>query len=657
MPKTPSGLTEEEANKLSIATQKQIAGTMPKANELVKLSIGEGAYKYGIQQGNTVNWMDTGEFWPKDGWQGRTIGSWVGSGTAGILGQLGNPSARELNAADYHAQQFSEKTLSSGDFMNLFNTASQQPLGSPISPVVPDKIAPENSITGIQSVFGSQWTPSPAFTPELQARGIFGAVRIKGTNEVYTLGTGGTKETAESFLQKFGTSDQSGIVGEISKEQAIKLGITDTGQTAVAPGTPGAITSGGLANETPIDLDGGETKDTNVYTADTFKGWMEEYLAQQESLKTQGEKDAEEKVDDITTQLEGLLKEGTDKGAIQAAEEEKRQIEDQQKLVDDANAEVSMKMAEINSLTASYNLENQIVEGKPITLGRQQGQESQNYKMYLAQKNTLTADAGLLTAKALALQGKLDSAQNAADRATDLKWSAYETKVNNGMALLNLLEGKLDKKEQVRVDAMKVYYDTVGTQIADQKAREKMENTAKLNLITKYKLSGGLDKTIAELTAEAQTTATYRKEVKTTGGGGTTTSTGDPLFITNDGEEIDITTVAGIKRTIELGNEMNEPVSRADMESTLDNETKLTKSTINSLLDEAFRVEEESITKKVFNNLKKLKERGISREQAREQILIANELTETTQLVEDLLNNVYGQEKVGKVKKFFGLGA
>jgi len=33
-------------------------------------------------------------------------------------------------------------------------------------------------------------------------------------------------------------------------------------------------------------------------------------------------------------------------------------------------------------------------------------------------------------------------------------------------------------------------------------------------LITKYKLSGGLDKTIAELTAEAQTTATYRKEVR-----------------------------------------------------------------------------------------------------------------------------------------------
>ena len=527
--------------------------------------------------------------------------------------------------------------------------------GQPISPVVPKAITPESSITGIQSVFGADWVPNTAFTPEIQAKGVFGAVRIKGTNEVYSLGTGGSKAmSAADYFNTFKTDEQKGIVGEISNEEAIKLGIPLTGKTPVATG---AITSEGMATTTGIDLD--ETGGVNISEADTFKGWMEEYLAQQESLKTQGEKDAEEKVDDITTQLEGLLKEGTDKGAIQAAEEEKRQIEDQQKLVDDANAEVSMKMAEINSLTASYNLENQIVEGKPITLGRQQGQEAQNYKMYLAQKNTLTADAGLLTAKALALQGKLDSAQSAADRATDLKWSAYETKVNNGIALLNLLEGQLSKKEQVRVDAMKVYYDTVGTQIADQKAREKANHSTLLSQMNQYPDAQiSMSDTLEEANAKIQqNSAIYRKQVKTTGGGGTTTSTGDPLFVTSDGEEIDITTVAGIKRTIELGNEMNEPVSRADMESTLDNETKLTKSTINSLLDEAFGVEEESITKKVFNNLKKLKELGISRDEALQQILSANKLTETTQLVEDLLNNVYGQEKVGKVKKFFGLGA
>jgi hypothetical protein len=143
----------------------------------------------------------------------------------------------------------------------------------------------------------------------------------------------------------------------------------------------------------------------------------------------------------------------------------------------------------------------------------------------------------------------------------------------------------------------------------------------------------------------------------------TTTLNGDPLFVTEDGEEIDITTVAGIKRTIEIGKERNEPVSRADMKAFIDENTKaLTVGSIDGLLDEAFGVEspkEESVIQiqKVFANLSKLKELGISQDKAREQILAANKLTETTQLIEDLLDNVYGKEKVGKFKKFFGRGA
>ena len=143
----------------------------------------------------------------------------------------------------------------------------------------------------------------------------------------------------------------------------------------------------------------------------------------------------------------------------------------------------------------------------------------------------------------------------------------------------------------------------------------------------------------------------------------TTTLNGDPLFVTEDGEEIDITTVAGIKRTIEIGKERNEPVSRADMKAFIDENTKaLTVGSIDGLLDEAFGVEspkEESVIQiqKVFANLSKLKELGTSQDKAREQILAANKLTETTQLIEDLLDNVYGKEKVGKFKKFFGRGA
>ena len=352
--------------------------------------------------------------------------------------------------------------------------------GQTISPIVPKAITPESSIAGIQSVFGEDWTPATAFTPELQAKGIYGAVRIKDTNEVYSLGTGGSKAmSAADYFNTFKTSEQEGIVGEISREEAVKLGIPLTGKTPVATN---AITTEALSTKA-IDLEIGT--ETNISEADGFKAYMEEYLKQQESLKSQSEKDTEKKVDDITTQLEELLKEGADQGAIQAAEEEKREIEDQQKLVDDANGDLSMKMAEIDALAASYNLENQIVEGKTISLARMQGQQAQNYKMYLAQKNLLTSEAGLLQAKALALQGKLDSAQTAADRATDLKYSSWVTEVNNATSLLTLLEGKLSKDETIRADAMKYYYDRIDTQIADQKATEKQIQSIMINLAGK----------------------------------------------------------------------------------------------------------------------------------------------------------------------------
>jgi hypothetical protein len=78
----------------------------------------------------------------------------------------------------------------------------------------------------IRQVFGTAWQPSAIFTQKgLTSKGIYGAVRVARTPEVYTIGPGGTKETAETYLQKFGSAEQKGIVGEVSAEQAKKLGI------------------------------------------------------------------------------------------------------------------------------------------------------------------------------------------------------------------------------------------------------------------------------------------------------------------------------------------------------------------------------------------------------------------------------------------------
>lgn len=121
--------------------------------------------------------------------------------------------------------------------------------------------SPEQVLTNIRTVFGPEWQPAPIFQQRgLTNQGIFGAVRIQGRPEVFTLGPGGTRETPESFSQKFGTLEQQGIVGEVTSEQAQKLGIQvptgpfqpqsageglDTTQpSSVQPGAPGDVTEG-----------------------------------------------------------------------------------------------------------------------------------------------------------------------------------------------------------------------------------------------------------------------------------------------------------------------------------------------------------------------------------------------------------------------------
>lgn len=84
----------------------------------------------------------------------------------------------------------------------------------------------KTDLENIQTVFGKDWKPAPSITPELQAKGIYGAVKIG--NQVYTIGSGGHPVGNEEFKQLFGTDDQSGIVGQIDLKQAVGLGITPT---------------------------------------------------------------------------------------------------------------------------------------------------------------------------------------------------------------------------------------------------------------------------------------------------------------------------------------------------------------------------------------------------------------------------------------------
>ena len=448
------------------------------------------------RSGAPRNEKGNNQVWSEILWGGRTVGSFQSEQTSKALSALGLSNVPVVNAAGIYGLIRDRRLKeSSVDDLQKFIAESQRYaptatnilpkqdiLGSLVSPT--GAIAPENSVKGIQSVFGASWQPSPAFTPALQAKGIYGAVRIQGTNEVYTLGPGGTKETAESYRQKFGTSEQKGIVGEITKEQAIKLGITDTKQTPIDPKVQANITAESLATGgEPIDLSGLDSGDNGSTAAIIVAGAqatvksLEDYIKlltpPKSDTETSLETSLEKMLADYTTDLKADLKASKGQGAAQLAEEEKQGVQAKTQEYNNLKNKLTNKLAEIAALEADYNLKNQIVEGKPITLASVQGQQSQNYKMYLAQKNSLTAEAGLIQAQALAAQGDLSSAQAAADRATELRFSDIKTRLDNQIILLNLLEGRLNKDEEIRAEALRLY-------LQDQKdALDKAKQTEK----------------------------------------------------------------------------------------------------------------------------------------------------------------------------------
>ena len=88
-------------------------------------------------------------------------------------------------------------------------------------------VAPTATLSGlerIRNVFGSGWNPSAAFK---DSKDYLGAVRVKGTHDVYGIGEKDPyKFTAETYAKRFGSPSQEGIVGEISRDQAKKFGIS-----------------------------------------------------------------------------------------------------------------------------------------------------------------------------------------------------------------------------------------------------------------------------------------------------------------------------------------------------------------------------------------------------------------------------------------------
>lgn len=248
------------------------------------------------------------------------------------------------------------------------------------------------------------------------------------------------------------------------------------------------ISSNSVSNESSINI--GSSNSSNTLKADTVAGGFESTLS-----ATQAEIDRLEKLligeapdTENSKALDALLASLnpdslTGRGAMQLSEEARLGIEEKRQALNAKTAELRRKSDEINALTASYNLANQTEEGRPQTLSRLQGSQAQNYKMYLAQKNSLTADAAFIQSDLLAMQDQLTSAQEAANRAVDLIYADREAKYNATLAKINILSPQVEKEEARYLNGLKLDLEDQQNKLAEEKAGKKQIQDFKLQAI------------------------------------------------------------------------------------------------------------------------------------------------------------------------------
>ena len=126
---------------------------------------------------------------------------------------------------DWNAEMLKQATGKGYEAVEKVSDIAGVPMGEEIKAV--DIKPPE--MTGeerIKSAFGATWKPADIFKQRgLIGKGVSGAVRVKGRPTVYTIGKEMKALNRLQYKEMFGTESQEGIVGEISEEQAKKLGI------------------------------------------------------------------------------------------------------------------------------------------------------------------------------------------------------------------------------------------------------------------------------------------------------------------------------------------------------------------------------------------------------------------------------------------------
>lgn len=280
------------------------------------------------------------------------------------------------------------------------------------------------------------------------------------------------------------------------------------------------ITTDTSKSASPIEIATG-TNDTTKADS-TFAGAeatnksIQDYINLLTPPETEDSGNIKDLIDTINTEL-GDLK---GRGQAQLSAEEAQGVEIKKQLLQNAQTELNQKLAEYKAIQAKYQALNADIEGKPITMSSIIGSQAQVNRAMRAELNVKASEIAMIQANVAGAQGNLNLAQDAADRAVDLKYEDAKDAIEIRLQQLELLQDELDKDEQIITNAIELFLNDQDRAIAVQQANEKDQNATILNLMQKYPDAGwtGIPRSVDEATRQIQNSAIYRREVRVVGG-------------------------------------------------------------------------------------------------------------------------------------------
>ena len=260
--------------------------------------------------------------------------------------------------------------------------------------------------------------------------------------------------------------------------------------------------------------------DSTAAGADTTAKSIQDYIALLTPPETEESGTISDLMDTISTELNDLKGRGT----AQLSAEEAQGVEIKKQILQNAETELNQKLAEYKAIQAKYEALNADIEGKAITMSSIVGSQAQVNRTMRAELNVKASEIAMIQANVASAQGNLNLAQDAADRAVDLKYEDAKDAIEIRLQQLELLQDELSKDEQIRTDAIELYLNQQTDTLDIQKANEKDTNVTLLNLMQKYNDAGiTLNDSIESANRKITTnSAIYRKEINITGGDSTT---------------------------------------------------------------------------------------------------------------------------------------